>query len=105
MSGSHFENGESQWHISPLFDQAKTVPLEAHSTFTGFRLKPGTNIAKKQLLDVLEQHEESVDVISTLLADYTNIKSLVDEALSCLATELDSVKQSIKSLVSSKSFT
>ena len=91
-------NGRPQWHISPLFDQAKTVPLEAHSTFTGFRLKPGVSIAHEQLLSVLEQHAESIDDISTLLSDYTDIKSSVDEALNCLATEVDSVKQAAQEL-------
>lgn len=91
-------NGRPQWHISPLFDQAKTVPLEAHSTFTGFRLKPGVSIAHEQLLSVLEQHEESIDDISTLLSDYTHVKSSVDEALSCLATEVSSVKHAAKEL-------
>ena len=91
-------NGRPQWHISPLFDQAKTVPLEAHSTFTGFRLKPGVSIAHEQLLSVLEQHEESIDDISTLLSDYTHVKSSVDEALNCLATEVDSVKQAAQEL-------
>lgn len=91
-------NGRPQWHIYPLFDQAKTVPLEAHSTFIGFRLKPGTSIAQKQLLNVLEQYEKSIDDISTLLSDFTNIKSTVDEALNCLATEVDSVKQAAQEL-------
>ena len=39
-------NGRPQWHISPLFACAKTVQLEAHSTFTGFRLKQDTNVAQ-----------------------------------------------------------
>lgn len=91
-------NDKPQWHISALFDHAETVSLETNSTMTGFRLKPGTNIAQGKLLNVLNEDEKNIDDISTLLSDFTNLNKPVEEALNCLASSVDSVQQAAREL-------
>lgn len=91
-------NDKPQWLISPLYDHAQTVSIDAHSTLAGFRLRPGVGIAQEKLLSVLNQNDGNVDDISTLLFDYTNINCSVEEALNCLATDVGSVKQAAREL-------
>jgi len=89
--------GRPRWFISPMFDQAKKIPIEANSVLSGYRMKPGVHIAEKELLSSLQQ-SNNVDDILNLLTDYTNRKSSVEEALNCLATDVNSVKQAAKEL-------
>jgi AraC-like DNA-binding protein len=91
-------NDKPQWLISPLYDHAQTVSIDANSTLAGFRLRPGVNIAQEKLLSVLHQNDGNVDDISTLLFDYTAINCSVEEALNCLATDVGSVKQAASEL-------
>ncbi len=91
-------NGKPKWFVSPLFDQAKIVSIEANSVFTGYRMRPGVYIAEETLLRVINQNKENIDDISNLLSDYTDTKCSVQEALKCLATDVSSVKQVAKEL-------
>jgi len=87
-----------KWFVSPMFDQARIVSIEANSVLSGYRMKPGVDIAEETLLSSLNESKENVDDISNLLSDYTNIKCSVQEALDCLATDVGSVKQVAKEL-------
>ncbi len=90
--------GELEWFITPLFDQAKLVSIEANSILSGYRLRPGVHIEEETLLSSLYQSNDNVDDISNQLSDYTNIKCSVQEALKCLATDVSSVTQVAKEL-------
>jgi len=91
-------NEKPKWFVSPLFDQAKLVSIEANTVFSGYRMKPGVHIEEKTLLRSLDQSEENIDDISNLLSDHTDTKYSVQEALKCLATDVNSVKQVAKEL-------
>ena len=90
--------GKPKWFVSPMFDQAKIVSIEANSVLAGYRMRPGVHIDEKTLLKYLYQSKENVDDVSNILADYTKIKCSVQEALECLATDVSSVKKVAKEL-------
>ncbi len=90
--------GDPKWFVSPMFDQAKSISIEANSVLSGYRMKPGVHIAAKELLKSLSQSKNNVDDISNLLTDHTHSKRSVEEALNCLATDVSSVKQAAKKL-------
>ncbi|MCP4990157.1 MAG: AraC family transcriptional regulator [Colwellia sp.] len=90
--------GKPEWFVSPMYDKAEIVSIEANSVLSGYRMKPGVNIAEKALLSSLYQSKDNIDDISNLLSDFTDTKCSVQEALACLATNICSVKQVAKEL-------
>ncbi|MCW8825212.1 MAG: helix-turn-helix domain-containing protein [Gammaproteobacteria bacterium] len=82
-----------QWFVSPLFDQSQSVLVEENSTLVGFRMRPGVEISENELLGFIEHSSTYVDEVQSLLDDFTSIDCSVDEALECLASDINSIKQ------------
>lgn len=91
-------NDKPTWLVSPLYDSAETVSIDAGSTLVGFRLRAGVDIAEDKLLNILSGNEGNIDDIPSLLSDTTNINGAVSEALDCLATDIASVAVVAKEL-------
>ncbi|NOY73282.1 MAG: AraC family transcriptional regulator [Gammaproteobacteria bacterium] len=87
-----------RWFVSPMFDHAKRVSIEAHSILFGYRMKPGVRIAENKLLKSIQEMDDNIDDILNRLTDYSNRSHSVEEALNCLATDVSSVKQAAKKL-------
>ncbi|NOX49560.1 MAG: hypothetical protein GXP16_03370 [Gammaproteobacteria bacterium] len=81
------DEGRPTWFISPMFDQAKKISIEANSILLGYRMKPGVHIAENELLRSI-QHCNNVDDVAHLLADFTHRSYAVEEALKCLASDI-----------------
>ena len=82
-----------QWLISPLFDRSKPVLIEADSKLQGFRLKPGVNIDAKALLGALSGTCFHADDVQNLIEDFTHLDPTAEEALACLASDVESIKE------------
>lgn len=91
-------NDKPTWLVSPLYDCAETVSIDADSTLVGFRLRAGVDIAEGRLLNALSDNDGNIDDIPSLLTDTTVINGAVSEALDCLATDVGSVAQAAKDL-------
>lgn len=81
------------WLVSPLFDQSKSIYIEDNSNFLGFRLRPGVEIRESELIDYLESRDIVTDEMQNILDDFTNLDASVGEALGCLASNINSIKQ------------
>ncbi len=82
-----------RWHISPLFDQAESIKLVAHSQSRGFRFRPGTQIDEAGLFAVINQGRLYADEVEALIPEFAYLDSNVEEALACISNRLDSVTQ------------
>ena len=83
-----------QWFISPLLDQSKPLQIEENTDFLGFRMKPGTHISEKILLETIVKNNIHTDEIQSLIDDFTNRDNSIKEALNCLASsDIGSVKK------------
>jgi len=92
------EGNRPEWFVSSLYDQAKSVSIQAGSIMTGFRLKPGVYIREKALLNSIPGNLDDAHEISNRLDDFTHHKSFVEEALDCLASEVKSVTHAASEL-------
>ena len=91
-------NDKPTWLVSPLYDCAETVSIDAGSTLVGFRLRAGVDIAEDRLLGALSDNDGNFDDIPSLLSDTTTINSAVLEALDCLAADMGSITQAAREL-------
>lgn len=91
-------NDKPTWLVSPLYDCAETVAIDASSTLVGFRLRAGVDIAEDKLLSNLRGNDGNIDDIPSLLSDTTTINGAVSEALDCLATDVTSIAAVAKEL-------
>ncbi len=96
-------NDRPQWFVSSLFDTSESVPVESHSSLTGFRLKPGVEIKEEALLQYIKSRSLNPDEVPDILDEFVHHNSSIDEALSCLASDVSSIKQaSVRLGVSSR---
>lgn len=79
--------------VSPLFDTPETVYVEVNTRFHGLRLKPGVEIKENDLLDYFHSKDVAASELEEVLDDFTSLSPALDEALACLASDVDSVKQ------------
>ena len=86
-------NGESNWLVSPLFEHAEMINVVSGTNHTGFRLKPGVRISESDILAVLKSENIELENVNNLLDDFTYLNSHVEEALSCLSSDVSSVKE------------
>lgn len=84
---------EPQWFVSPLLDHSKAVQIENNSNFLGFRIKPGTYIEEEKLLNTIKREYVDLDNVYNVIEDFTCVDFAVEEALSCLASDIDSIKK------------
>jgi AraC-like DNA-binding protein len=81
------------WSVSPLFEQSKFIYMTPDTQSVGFRLKPGVEIKEPELLNYFKNNNVCIDVVKNVLDDFTNISDNTKEALDCLASDVDSIKQ------------
>lgn len=79
--------------VSPLFDTPETVYVEVNTRFQGLRLKPGVEVKENDLLDYFHSKDVAASELEEVLDDFTSLSPAIDEALACLASDVDSVKQ------------
>lgn len=93
------DGDKPHWFVSPLLDQSKSLQVEKNTAFLGFRLKPGTQISERKLLDTIENNNVHVDEIQSLIDDFTKRDNAIKEVLNCLASsDVGSVKNASKIL-------
>ncbi len=85
-----------RWFVSSLYDQAEKVSMKADSMMVGFRMKPGVCIDKKGLLASISDSGVDNDELFCRLSDFTHRKNSVEEALGCLAFDVESVAHAAK---------
>ena len=79
------KDGRPNWFVSPLYDSATKIVIEAATSMIGFRLKPGVIIDERRLLSILRSNEPPNVDVKQLLSDTTQNSSFVDDALQVLA--------------------
>jgi AraC-like DNA-binding protein len=82
-----------EWYVSPLFDQAKNIQIEANTSTLGFRLKPGIRIAEDELIASITDNKLDIKALENTLNEFTHLNTSVEEALQCLASDVVSVQQ------------
>ena len=90
-----------EWFVSPLFDSLEQVAVEGGATLMGFRMRPGVEISEELLfnhleaIDVENRYIEDSDIrdVSVLLDELAYIDHSVEEALSCMASNVRSVRE------------
>jgi AraC-like DNA-binding protein len=82
-----------QWLISSLFEQSKIVNIDDKTNFIGFRLKPGVSIDELNILKAIKHDYIDTAEVNNIVDDFTQFDPSVEEALSCLASDIVSVKQ------------
>ena len=82
-----------EWFVSPLFNQSESVHIKENSTLVGFRLRPGVEIKKNELISHIEGNHICVDEVQGILDDFISLDGSIEEALGCLASEVKSIKQ------------
>ena len=87
-----------QWSVSPLYDQAQTVNVDADTFTLGFRLKPGLSISEGELLARVTNMDIDLEKTESTINDLTQSNTSVDEALQCLASCVPSVSQAASDL-------
>ncbi len=98
------------WFVSPLFDQSEMVQSQARTSSIGFRLKPGIALNNDKLNHYMRSVKLNIEdqTINTNIEDMLNSVAYLDpsieEALSCLSSDVNSVMQAASLLgVSSRS--
>ncbi len=86
------------WFISPLFDQAKIISIEANTMYFGYRMRPGVHIAEEKLLRSVQHYDSNTSNIINMLYSYTTRNHALEEALNCLAGQVRSAKLAAKNL-------
>jgi AraC-like DNA-binding protein len=81
------------WYISPLFNQAKIIQIEANTSTLGFRLKPGICIAEGELIASITDNKLDIKTLENTLNEFSHLNNAVAEALECLASDVISVQQ------------
>jgi AraC-like DNA-binding protein len=92
------EDEKPFWFISPLYDKTEVFSINPNSVFSGYRMKPGVIFSEKELIESIQGNNYNFDEISNRLNDYTSLNHSVEEALNCLASNMDSVKGTAKTL-------
>ncbi len=89
-----------QWFVSSLYDQANTVSVKAGSRMMGLRMKPGVRIDEQKLLTSILQipghHYLDMSELCCRLYSFTDRKRSVEDALDCLASEVNSIAHAAK---------
>jgi AraC-like DNA-binding protein len=85
------EGDRPRWFLSSLYDQSKSLSIQARSAMTGFRLKPGTRVNNESLLNSISNAYFEDDKILSCIDDFTYRNSCVDEALEYLASDVKTV--------------
>jgi len=86
-------NEKTDWFVSPLFDTAESIQVEARCSYVGFRLSPGTGIRERELLTYIETKRLEAGEVKHIIGDFITFEYSVQEALEGLASELGTVKQ------------
>lgn len=90
------DNQPAKWFISPLFDHSERVATQRNTTSIGFRLKAGTHIAVDKLTTYLQPgkfSQHNLSDLSDILNHVTELTPSVDEALTCLSSDIYSISQ------------
>lgn len=87
------ENEKPAWSVSPLFDHSEFIQMPVSSKYTGFRLNPGAEIKELELLDYIETKQLHVEDVEDIIGDFISTESSIEEALTCFASEMGSIKQ------------
>ena len=98
LVGIALPNGQVQWHVYALSQQAETIMLPAGARLCGFRLAPGTAVDSDTLLQRshaldLDDDEQAI----TLLADTCKLDARVEDSRHALA-QAPSVTQAASAL-------
>lgn len=88
----------SDWSISALQNETKKISMTAGVLMYGFRLKPGVEINQHALLAVVQSDRPDEQSLQCKINDFTFLRSTVEEALACLASDVRSIAQCAKSL-------
>lgn len=86
------------WSVSPLYNHAKTVGIDADTFTLGFRLKPGVSISEAELLARVTGKDIDIENMKSSINDLTQLNASVEEALQCLASSTSSVSQAASDL-------
>lgn len=84
------------WYISELFDKSEKVIIEAGDSLLGFRLRAGIAIDEYNLLASIGT--EDIDEVQSRIDDFTSIDPSIEEALSCLSSNIKSVDVAARKL-------
>lgn len=87
-----------RWFVSSLYDQTQKVKQKKGSTMLGFRMKPGVRFKEQKLLGSLNEDHCDVDAVHNLLDDCVVLSGAVDDALTCLASDVKTVSHAAKEL-------
>lgn len=98
LIGIESPDGTTNWHIFSLATCAESVCLPHNGRVRGYRLRPGSQIQKDQLMAQVQRLAfDDQERVQTLLAELTCTDSRVSEALSALA-QCSSTSRSAKLL-------
>lgn len=87
------ENEKPNWLVSPLYDRPELVQIKSSCNYIGFRLSPGAEIKERELLNYIETKQLDVEDVKDCIDDFIATESSIEEALTCFASEIGSVKQ------------
>jgi len=79
--------GKPDWFVSSLTNCAYDVSIDAGDIMRGFRLKPGTSIDQKRLLDSVQHRQVDFNDICCRIESFSSLSMNTAEALGCLALE------------------
>ena len=85
------EGDRPRWFVSSLYDQSKSLSIQARSVMTGFRFKPGVGVKNENLLNSISNIYFDDDEVFNRIDDFTYRNYCVAEALECLASGVKSV--------------
>jgi len=86
-------NEKPNWLVSPLYVRSELIQIEASCNFIGFRLSPGAEIKESELLDYIKTKQLHAEDVKGFIGDFISAESSIEEALTCFASEMGSVKQ------------
>ena len=79
------------WFVSSLSDHTYDVEMAKGDVFTGYRLRPGTNVDETKIIAAVKGEELTLDDVGSVLESYTTLSDQLSEALDCLATGIKGV--------------